>query len=181
MPGRHLNALVCHPASAAHGIVALTVAADYSANCLALSFRLTGDSQELLIPPPSPPTATDDLWQNTCCEAFIASDSGTDYSEFNFSPSGQWAAYRFTDYRLRDALFQPQLAPRTSFRLLPDGFQLDATIARTQLPTAATLQVGLSAVIADRNGSKSYWALAHCGPAPDFHLRPSFTLQLESP
>lgn len=181
MPGRHLNALVCHPASPANGIVALTVATDYSANGLALSFRLTGDPRDVLIPPPAPATATDGLWQHTCCEAFIATDSGTDYREFNFSPSGQWAAYRFTDYRCRDERFQPPLAPRSSFRLLPDGFSLDATIARTLLPTAAILRVGLSAVMEGGNGSKGYWALAHGGPAPDFHLRSSFTLQLENP
>lgn len=181
MPGRHLNALVCHPASAADGIAALAVSADYSADGLALCFRLTGDPRELLIPPPSPATASDGLWQYTCCEAFIAGDSDSEYREFNFSPSGQWAAYRFTAYRHRDALFQPPLAPCSAFRLLPDGFQLDATIPRALLPTAAMLHVGLSAVIADGNGGKSYWALTHRGPTPDFHLRSSFTLQLESP
>ncbi|HXE41059.1 MAG TPA: DOMON-like domain-containing protein [Azonexus sp.] len=181
MPGSHLNALVCHPASPANGIVALTVAADYSANGLALSFRLTGDPQDILIPPPLPATASDGLWQHTCCEAFVATASDTDYSEFNFSPSGQWAAYQFTDYRCRDERFSPPLAPDSTFRLQPDGFQLDATIPCALLPTAAMLHVGLSAVIERRDGSKSYWALAHCGPAPDFHLRPSFTLQLETP
>ncbi|WP_265947303.1 DOMON-like domain-containing protein [Dechloromonas sp. A34] len=181
MSGRHLNALVCHPASAASGIIALAVAADYSANGLALNFRLTGDPHDFIIPPPSPATATDGLWQHTCCEAFIASDSGTDYREFNFSPSGQWAAYRFTDYRGRDERFQAPLAPLSTFRLLPDGFQLDATIARALLPTAAMLHVGLSAVIEGSDGSRSYWALSHGGPAPDFHLRSSFTLQLETP
>src|SRR6185369_8763801 len=64
VPGSHLNALVCHPASPANGIVALTVAADYSANGLALSFRLTGDPQDILIPPPLPATASDGLWQH---------------------------------------------------------------------------------------------------------------------
>lgn len=181
MPGRHLNALVCHPASAADGIAALEVTADYSANGLTLSFRLAGDPQDLLIPPPLPATASDGLWQHTCCEAFIAADSGTEYREFNFSPSGQWAAYRFTDYRCRDERFSLPLAPRSGFRLLSDGFQLDATIARALLPSATILHVGLSAIIEGHNGNKSYWALAHRGPAPDFHLRSSFTLQLESP
>lgn len=179
MPGRHLNALVCHPASTANEIAAFTVSADYSADALVLCFRLTGNPKELIIPPPSPPTAIDGLWQHTCCEAFIASDS--EYREFNFSPSGQWAAYRFTAYRHRDTLFQPPLAPRSDFRLLPDGFQLNATIARTLLPTAALLHVGLSAVIESDGGNRSYWALAHRAPAPDFHLRSSFMLQLETP
>jgi hypothetical protein len=40
------------------------------------------------------------------------------------------------------------------------------------------LQLGLSAVIEAADGSKSYWALAHCATQPDFHLRQSFTLTL---
>lgn len=181
MPGRQLNALVCHLASPANGVVALAVAADYSANGLALSFRLTGDPQKILIPPPSSATASDGLWQHTCCEAFVATASGTDYIEFNFSPSGQWAVYRFCDYRNRDERFQLPCAPEITFASLADGFRLDATIPRKLLPTASGLHLGLSAVIEDRDRNKSYWALAHCGPAPDFHLRPSFTLQLETP
>ena len=42
---------------------------------------------------------SDELWQHTCFEAFVRASSGSEYYEFNFSPSTQWAVYRFTDYR----------------------------------------------------------------------------------
>lgn len=181
MPGRQLNALVCHPASPATGIASLAVSVNHRANGLALSFRLTGDPRGILILPPAPAMASDGLWQHTCCEAFVATHGSPEYLEFNFSPSGQWAVYRFCDYRNRDEHFQPPCAPEIIFAPLADGFRLDATIPRKLLPTATGLHLGLTAVIEDSDRNKSYWALAHCGPAPDFHLRPSFTLQLETP
>lgn len=38
------------------------------------------------------------------------------------------------------------------------------------------LEVAVSAVIKDIDGRMSYWALAHPGPQPDFHLRDGFIL-----
>ncbi len=39
-------------------------------------------------------------------------------------------------------------------------------------------RIGLSAIIEDRDGAKSYWALAHPPGAPDFHHPDCFTAQL---
>ena len=41
----------------------------------------------------------DELWQTTCFEAFLEPRAATAYREFNFSPSGDWAAYDFDGYR----------------------------------------------------------------------------------
>ena len=41
----------------------------------------------------------DGLWQMTCLEAFLRADEAEAYREWNFAPSGQWAAYDFTAYR----------------------------------------------------------------------------------
>ena len=35
-------------------------------------------------------------------------------------------------------------------------------------------QVGITTVVKLASGAVSYWALAHCGKQPDFHLRESF-------
>jgi hypothetical protein len=179
--GRHLNALVCHPAASATGIASLAVSVDYQANGLALSFHLTGEPQRIRLPRPAAATQADGLWQHTCCEAFIATNASPDYLEFNFSPSGQWAIYRFSDYRCRDEHFQAPCAPQITFLPLADGFRLDAIIPVELLPTATELHLGLTAVIEDSERNKSYWALTHCGQVPDFHLRPSFTLKLATP
>ncbi len=42
-------------------------------------------------------------------------------------------------------------------------------------------QVGLAAVIEDRRGRLSYWALAHPPGEPDFHHRDCFALELPPP
>lgn len=43
------------------------------------------------------------------------------------------------------------------------------------------LQIGLSAVIEEMDGTKSYWALAHPAGKPDFHHPDCFTLELPPP
>ena len=108
----------------------------------------------------------------------MAGQDSSAYCEFNFSPSGQWACYRFADYRQRDLAFTAGAAPHTVAQPTADGFQLDATLPATLLPSAHTLRIGLSVVIEASDGSKSYWALAHGAAQPDFHLRQSFALTL---
>ena len=40
------------------------------------------------------------------------------------------------------------------------------------------IRMGLSAVLEDRRGRKSYWALAHASDTPDFHDPACFTAML---
>src|SRR5436190_6661783 len=61
-------------------------------------FRVRGDMAKLVIPPPVASQRADDLWRTTCFELFVAGE-GAGYREYNFSPSGAWAAYEFADYR----------------------------------------------------------------------------------
>lgn len=145
---------------------------------LKLSYRLFGSPADIRIPATAVPLATDGLWQHTCCELFIAPTNSSGYDEFNFSPSGQWAHYRFNAYRERDDNFSPRIAPLITWQDLSDGFQLDATLSPQQLPASPSLQVSITAVIEASDGSKHYWALTHCAAQPDFHLRQSFCLTL---
>ena len=80
-----------------------------------LDYRVTGPVDTLSIPAPCIPTSTDNLWQHTCCEAFVAARGEDAYHEFNFSPSGQWASYRFDRYRQRDEAFAPAARPTLAF------------------------------------------------------------------
>jgi hypothetical protein len=43
------------------------------------------------------------------------------------------------------------------------------------------LLLGLSAVIEETSGAKSYWALAHPPGRPDFHHADGFALMLDAP
>ena len=173
--------LLCHPALPGAAVNCLQASArQLPDGGLALRFQLRGKPDDLRIPPPQQPAAVDGLWQTTCCEAFIAAVDAPDYREFNFSPSGQWAAYRFDAYRERDTHFVPASAPRIAFALLPDGFQLDVELAAALLPAPGPLNLSFTAVIEAADGSKSYWALAHAAEQPDFHHRQSFTLTLNT-
>jgi hypothetical protein len=46
---------------------------------------------------------------------------------------------------------------------------------------SATLHLGFTAVIEDRDGRLSYWALRHPPGKPDFHHADSFALKLSLP
>ena len=47
------------------------------------------------------------------------------------------------------------------------------------LVVLSVVTAGLSAVLEESDGTKSYWALAHCDPEkPDFHLADCFTAKL---
>ena len=176
------HALRCHPVSPCAAVRTIEVSAIPTASgALALSYRLHGNPADIAIPDPVPPAAADGLWQHTCLEAFVAVAAADDegYREFNFSPAGLWANYRFTACRKRDPDFLPPAAPRIVFQRCADGFRLDAWLAPELLPASGKLSIGLTAVIETPDGGRSYWALAHCAAQPDFHLRPSFSLTLQ--
>ena len=175
------HALRHHPVSPCAAVRTIEVSAIPTASgALALSYRLHGNPADIAIPDPVPPAAAaDGLWQHTCLEAFVAAADDEGYREFNFSPAGLWANYRFTACRERDPDFLPPAAPRIVFQRCADGFRLDAWLAPELLPASGKLSIGLTAVIETRDGGRSYWALAHCAAQPDFHLRPSFSLTLQ--
>ena len=147
---------------------------------LSLSYKLTGDLAQIRIPAPQPSIAKDGLWEHTCFEAFIAVEGEAGYHEFNFSPSGQWAAYSFSDYRARSPWTASQ-RPAIRFVKSNGHLLLEAVIALGDLPQNMTdkpLQLGLAAVIEASDGSCSYWALHHPEDRPDFHNRAGFILSL---
>ena len=126
-------------------------------------FRVNGDVAGVRIPDAAAPVRADELWKTTCCELFVAGE-GPGYLEFNFSPSGQWAAYRFDDYRagMRDAAADVSII----FSRYHKGFTLEATIL-SELPNPA--HIGLTAVIEGADGQIRYWATGFAPGKPDFH------------
>lgn len=179
--------LSCHPTTPCAALHSLQATAEHTPEGgLRLRYLLNGDLAHILFPPPQAPVATDGLWEHTCFEAFIGVQGESAYREFNFSPSGQWAAYAFSSYRQRLA-WMASHAPEVTFSLAPegskdgDGLQLDAFIAAADLPVnpkGKALELGLTAVIETTTGKKSYWALKHPPERPDFHQRAGFTATL---
>jgi hypothetical protein len=170
-----------HPACPAPAGLAIAAAAAFTpGGDLCVAYRFTGASA-LSVPPPVPAAATDGLWLHTCCEVFIAAVDAREYHEINLSPSGCWAAYRFSDYRVRDATWFPATVPSITVRRTEATLDLAATVPASLLPAGGALLVALTVVAEDRGGSRSYWARAHACGQPDFHHRASLTLRLNRP
>jgi hypothetical protein len=143
---------------------------------LVLQYCLTGRMSDLLMPPVTASARADGLWEHTCFEAFVRAPPATSYYEFNFAPSTQWAAYRFADYR--DGMSAVDFAsPQLSVQSDSGSHRLQAVLdlgKLSDLANEAAWQLGLSAVIEEKNGRKSYWALAHPPGDPDFHHSDGF-------
>jgi hypothetical protein len=177
------KALICHPETHTTTVEEIEAGASWTEhNGLALAYILKGDLLHLKIPPLGPSLRADRLWQHTCFEAFVALEDKPEYYEFNFAPSGQWAAYRFQRYRDGISLADEIAAPEITVRSRADGLDLHAIVRLDSLPIThpgVRLQLALSAVIEDDHGTPSYWALSHPPGKPDFHHRDSFVLGLD--
>lgn len=151
------------------------------AGALAVSYVLDADLDRLTIPPPRPARMADQLWQHTCFELFVRCAGSSAYHEFNFAPSGEWAAYAFNAYREGVPLADATLDPRVTVRSSPGKLEVDAVMRLDSLSfmrARSSLSVAVSAVIEDCDGGLSYWALAHPAGKPDFHHADSFALEL---
>ena len=148
---------------------------------LLITYSLEGQISRLCLPAQSAPRRVDGLWQHTCFEAFISVEAAPKYYEFNFAPSGQWAAYAFQRYRHGGSLAQAS-DPQITVRTCTDRFELDALIhgqSLLALPMNARLLLGLAAVIEENDAVMSYWALKHPPGPPDFHRASGFVLKWE--
>jgi hypothetical protein len=176
--------LRCHPATPGPSVRALTVAVERVID-LTVRFRLDAVPGALRIPAPTTPRFAEGLWQHTCFEAFVGRADGAAYHELNFSPSGEWAHWVFSSYRERaggeEASVGSHVAPLAAWRRDASSLALDVRVDLASLGQTrdSPLRLGLSAVVEDRDGGRSYWAIAHFGEAPDFHDARSFALRLE--
>jgi len=147
---------------------------------LALVYVVTGEMRDLFWPPAAAPARADELWRRTCFEAFVGASPGKAYLEFNFSPARQWAAYSFSGYRAGMRVASGVAAPRIEVRTTDQQCELRAwlELEPTSLPGDAAWRVGLSAVIEETSGRKSYWALAHPPGKADFHHVDGFAYEV---
>ncbi len=148
---------------------------------LVLRYAVCGDLGSVVLPPIAPhPRRRSGLWETTCFELFVAPLDAPHYWEFNLSPSGDWNVYRFTGYREARQEETRIASLPASVEVAPERLGLQVTIDLPRvLCVPPVLEVGASAVIETCDGARSYWALAHPGPEPDFHRREAFLLRLE--
>ncbi len=177
--------LLAHPYTPGEWVwsIAAEVQLDAPAT-LVCRYELHGEVSRLRVPAARTGRRADGLWQHTCFEVFAAAaQAGQGYYEFNFSPSLEWAAYRFSEYREGMTPANLARAPGLSARRTPDRLELTAHLYLEGLPELARgplLHLGLTAVIEDDSGSLSYWALRHAPGNPDFHDPDAFALELRT-
>ena len=142
-----------------------------------LRWRIDG-AQDVILPPFAGRGRADELWRTTCFELFLDYGGGR-YREYNFSPSGRWAAYAFASYRRQEGHVE-----------LPDAPAIEADKGETILSATIRLPLrtldgaraaGLSAVMEESGGQLSYWAVQHGGEKPDFHDPACFALRFAAP
>jgi len=172
--------LQCHPLSEQGFVDSITVQVDRSEDGrLQMKYTLHGLIDEIHLPEAAQPKRTDELWKHTCFELFCGRADDGSYVEFNFAPSGQWAAYAFTGYRegMTDLACAP---PHINCKAGEGIFEMTVAVDLPESLRTVDVMAGLSSVIADKHGRTAYWALAHPPGKADFHHKDCFALQLEA-
>lgn len=116
-----------------------------------------------------------ELWRTTCFELFLSKQNKKEYIELNFSPSSEWDAYIFEDYRT-------PISPKRldSIRVEFSNIELGRIEIEVELPQEwmqEKLEANVTAVIQD-NINIDYYAIKHASGRPDFHKRELFALEL---
>jgi hypothetical protein len=148
---------------------------------LVFQFSLVADMSHVRVPLSGAGRRADTLWKHTCFEAFVAGGDAAGYHEFNFSPSLDWAIYRFSAYREGMSPAKIDRAPEISVRRGDDELELKSAVRLgdlADLRDVRHLRVALAAVIEDDNGRLSYWGLRHPPGSPDFHHPTGFALEV---
>jgi len=152
---------------------------------LSVHFAVHGPVDDLMVPRvKQSPERQHQLWEHTCFEVFFAPVARPQYWEINVSPGGNWNTYRFDHYRrgmhveplLHVAQIESHVDPGDTLSM---HFQMDVS----RLVSAHTLdqddlECSPCCILVDRAQHKSYWAMDHQPPRPDFHRRASFALRL---
>jgi hypothetical protein len=175
LPRLETYRLICHPASPASQVTGVTVEARMDDEDEVLLTFIVDGLPHVRIPAPQSPGRADDLWKSTCFELFLRPENEPGYIELNFSPSGQWAAYAFDDYRegMRDCPLP--IAPHIERDGEGRGWEIDVDLSPVR---PGAMLMGLSAVVEELDGTRSYWALAHPPEKPDFHHPACFARRL---
>ena len=181
-----------HPACGPGPLRSLSVSGALdAAGQITVDYLLQGELLRLRLPEPArAPQRRDELWRHTCFEIFARRAAVEAYVEFNFSPAGDWAGYRFDGYRR--GLSRPELAQPgiTLHALGPGQLRIQACAQLPDMPPFAAAgvaapgarpeawQLGFAAVIEASDGTLAYWATRHAGARPDFHAPENFSLDL---
>ena len=150
------------------------------ANQLQVSWQLTGQLEQFDWPVRNEPAGRETgLWKSTCFEFFVSDPKSTPYYEFNFSPSGNWQSFSFSDYRTNmhscsNLVLREQQVARYP-QEITINISVECSIAEN---VTKKLKAGICAILLDRQGVYHYYALRHGNCKPDFHSKSDHSLIL---
>jgi hypothetical protein len=148
---------------------------------IVFQYSLVADMSRVRVPHSGAGGRAEALWEHTCFEAFVAAQEAPCYHEFNFSPSLEWAIYRFGAYREGMSPAEIIRAPEISVRRGDDRLELKSAVRLghlADLRDVRHLRIALAAVIEDDDGRLSYWGLRHPPGKPDFHHPNGFAVEV---
>ena len=157
----------------------LSVKVDRRRDFLVLKYEMTGAIESVLMAEPEVATRRMALWETTCFECFFGVLGQDSYWELNLSTAGHWNVFRLDNYR---SGFREEL----SIQALPVLIDRSVCSLETKLDlnvlglANSEIELSVTAVIEDKVGAISYWAVCHGGIEADFHLRNSFVIQMNA-
>jgi hypothetical protein len=171
-----------HPSTPCDSVQRLDVQLSFqSPGVVTFLYTLRADMSHIRVGTEGAPEAADGLWKHTCFEAFLRPGESSGYYEFNFSPTRQWAVYRFDSYRQGMTPMDLANPPVISTQRATDYLRLEASLA---LPFSADsgaarhTKLALAAVIEEESGRLCYWSGRHPQGKPDFHHPDGFAFEL---
>lgn len=173
--------LTAHPSTPSEAVRSLGVQIRAEEpDILVFQYSLVADMPRIRVPTFRVGARTESLWKHTCFEAFVAAKDTPGYHEFNFSPSLDWAIYRFGAYREGMSPAEVGQVPEISVHRSDFGLELRSAVHLRQLADLEVrhLRIALAAVIEDDDGGLSYWGLRHPPGKPDFHHPNGFALEV---
>lgn len=181
-------ALIAHPDSHSGAVTAASFWAKRWGGMVVLNYNFRCRRRDILLPAPAgskdeqglyQPVRADELWKSTCFELFVRpAGSGTAYFEYNFNPAMKWAAYRFSDRRAGMMSVTLREPPRLWDSMSAEDYTYCVSLWLDDAWAERALRFAVSAVIEEKNGVKSYWALRHGDGPPDFHDPENFVFHI---
>jgi hypothetical protein len=171
-----------HPSAPCESVQRLDVRLSFqNPAVVTLCYTLRGDMSRIRVGTEGAPGSADGLWKHTCFEAFMRPGESSGYYEFNFSPTRQWAVYRFDSYR--EGMTSMDLAnpPVISTKRAPDSLELQVAVPlpfNADSGAARRTKLALAAVIEEESGRLCYWSGRHPQGKPDFHHPDGFAFEL---
>src|SRR5580693_9474635 len=126
---KQLTELIAHPSTPSDAVRSLEVQLRAEEpGILVFQYSLDAEMSRVYVPLSGAGGRADALWKHTCFEAFVAPADAPGYYEFNFSPSLDWAIYRFSAYREGMALAEIGRSPEIAVRRGEHGLDLQSAV-----------------------------------------------------